>query len=53
MPKLKDVEQAIFDHYQWFHREHPGIHPQEAGKLGQLWEAFDFLVKREHPAYGN
>lgn len=53
MPSLKQVEQAIYDHYQWFHEYYPGVQPLEYGKLGQLWEAFDYLVKREHPAFGN
>lgn len=42
--KLEEVEQAIYNHYQHFHREAPGVQVQEDGRLAQLWRAFDMLV---------
>lgn len=41
---LEQVEQAIFDHYQFFHITAPGVVVQEEGRLAQLWRAFDMLV---------
>ncbi len=51
--KLEEVEQAIYNHYQWFHNYDPCIQPLEEGELGQLWKSFDYLMKQQHPALGN
>lgn len=44
MPSLEEVEQAIYDHYQFFHITAPNVKVHEAGRLAQLWRAFDMLV---------
>lgn len=46
------IENAIYDLYQHFHREAPGVVPVEQGQLGWLWQQFDYLIQLEHPAYG-
>lgn len=51
--KLEEVEQAIYDHYQHFHKVAPHVQPREEGALGQLWQSFDYLMQQQHPAYGN
>lgn len=38
---LEQVEQEIYETYQWFHREAPNVKPQEAGHLAQLWRYVD------------
>lgn len=50
---ITEVEQAIYDLYQHFHREAPGVWPREEGRLAQLWSTFDYLRQQEHPAHGN
>lgn len=42
--KLEEVEQAIYEHYQFFHITAPGVQVQEEGRLAQLWRAFDMLA---------
>lgn len=44
---VAQIEQEIYETYQHFHREAPGVQPQEEGRLGFLWEAFDYLVTQE------
>lgn len=41
---LEDIEQQIYDYYQHFHREAPGVQALETGILHYLWKAFDNLV---------
>lgn len=45
---LEEVEQDIYNTYQWFHRENPHVKPQETGQLGALWGLFDLLIEEEH-----
>ena len=47
MMTLAQVEEAIYNLYQWFHRENPDVYPQESGYLGQLWSLFDQLIEEE------
>lgn len=44
---LEEIEKAIYDEYQNFHTYNPSIRPREAGWLGQLWNAFDYLISTE------
>lgn len=44
---LEQVEQAIYDKYQWWFREAPGVHPREVGTLAQLWYRADYLYAGE------
>lgn len=44
MLDIAEVEQAIYDHYQFFHITAPEVTPREEGRLAQLWRAFDMLV---------
>lgn len=44
---IEDVEAEIYNHYQWFAKEAPGVVVQEEGRLAQLWAAFDRLVRLE------
>jgi len=44
---LQEVEQAIYDTYQWWHREKPGVHPREVGTLADLWRRVDYLYSKE------
>lgn len=41
---LEDIEQQIYEHYQHFHKEAPGVQALETGTLYYLWRAFDNLV---------
>lgn len=41
---LEEVEQRIYDFYQWYAREAPGVKPKEHGLLGILWSKFDLLI---------
>jgi len=45
---LAEVEQDIYDTYQWFHDQNPFVKPQESGRLGDLWALFDILVEEEN-----
>lgn len=38
---LEEAEQEIYDTYQFFAREAPGVTPQEVGRLGELWRIVD------------
>lgn len=42
---LDEVEQALYDTYQFFHQVQPDVRPQETGQLGQLWAMFDEMVE--------
>lgn len=44
---LEQVEQSIYETYQWFAREAPGVTPVETGTLGDLWALFDALIWQE------
>lgn len=44
---LESAHQAIYDHYQWFAREAPGVYVQEVGHLAQLWSIVDYLEEVE------
>lgn len=41
MLTLEDAEQKIYDHYQWFAREAPGVPVQEQGILARWWAVVD------------
>lgn len=46
---LAEVEQDIYDTYQWFHREGGiGVYPREEGRLGNLWALWDLLIEEEN-----
>lgn len=45
--KLAQVEQEIYDTYQWFHTQNPNVYPQETGHLGALWSLHDLLIEEE------
>lgn len=49
---IEQVEQDIYNLYQHFHREAPGVWPREEGQLAHLWSTFDYLREQEHPAQG-
>jgi hypothetical protein len=43
---LAEVEQEIYDTYQWFHKNAGvNVYPQESGQLGALWSLFDLLIE--------
>ena len=44
---LEDVEQAIYEYYQFFAREAPGVVVQEVGHLANLWSVWEDLVREE------
>lgn len=45
---LAEVEQEIYDTYQWFHKEGGvTVYPREDGQLGALWHLFDLLIEEE------
>lgn len=45
---LAEVEQEIYDTYQWFHKEGGvTVYPREEGQLGALWALFDILIEEE------
>lgn len=45
---LAEVEQEIYDTYQWFHKEGGvTVYPREEGNLGALWALHDLLVDDE------
>lgn len=44
---LEEVEQEIYDTYQWFHQQNPHVKPQETGRLGDLWALFDLMTYEE------
>ena len=44
---LAEVEQAIYEHYQFFAREAPGVVVQEVGHLANLWAMFDEMIAEE------
>lgn len=48
---LEQIEKAIYDEYQRFHEYDPSIKPKEAGWLGQLWNQFDYLIRKEGEAW--
>lgn len=41
MMDLDAVEREIYDQYQWFAREAPGVRVQESGHLADLWAVAD------------
>ncbi len=45
---LAEVEQEIYDTYQWFHKQ-AGVYvrPREEGRLGALWGLWSLLVEDE------
>ena len=48
MMTLAQVEEAIYNLYQWFHKQGGvEVYPQESGYLGQLWSLFDQLIEEE------
>lgn len=47
MKSLEEIETAIYDHYQWFAREAPGVVVQEEGHLAQLWAVADTYYAKE------
>lgn len=47
MLSLAETEQKIYDHYQWFAKEAPGIEVQEAGVLAQWWAIADRYYEQE------
>lgn len=47
---LEEVEQDIYDMYQWFHGQNPNVRPQATGRLGDLWALWDLLMEDEGPA---
>lgn len=44
---IDDVEQAIRDHYMWFHQNAPGVQVQETGHLANLWSVWEDLYREE------
>lgn len=40
---LVETEQAIYNKYQWWHQNSPGVHPREHGVLADLWRRADYL----------
>lgn len=44
---LAQVEQEIYDTYQWFHEQNPHVYPQETGQLGALWALHDIMIEEE------
>jgi len=44
---LAQVEKEIYDTYQWFAREAPGVVVQEQGHLARLWSVADALYAEE------
>lgn len=42
---LEEVEQAIYEHYQFFAREAPGVWPREEGHLANLWAVADEMYR--------
>lgn len=38
---LEEAEQEIYNTYQFFAREAPGVTPREVGTLGALWRIVD------------
>lgn len=44
---VAEIEQEISDIYHYFHEVAPQVQPLEEGRLGFLWEAFDYLVDKE------
>lgn len=44
---LEQIEQAIYEHYRFFSQVAPNVKVAEAGKLAQLWRAFDMYVADE------
>jgi len=44
MDTLEEIDQQLYDTYQWWHINKPGVTPVEVGRLAQLWRAFDRLV---------
>lgn len=45
---LEEVDQRIFDLYQFFHQADPTVKPNpEAGELGLLWRIHDDFMNEE------
>lgn len=42
---LEQIEQEIYEYYQWFSKEAPLVTPSETGRLGELWGLFDRMVE--------
>lgn len=43
---LDEIEQRIYEQYQFFAQVAPGVTPQETGELGTLWRLFDGMVEK-------
>lgn len=46
MMTLDEVETEIYNYYQWFAKNAPGVTAVETGELGSLWAIFDEMVDR-------
>ena len=42
---LSDIETRIYNYYQWFHANAPGVQVQEEGTLARLWALQDQQVE--------
>ena len=42
---LSEIETRIYNYYQWFHANAPGVQVQEEGTLARLWAAFDDMIQ--------
>lgn len=47
MKTLEQVEQEIYETYQWFAHEAPGVTVREEGHLGRLWAVADAYYAKE------
>lgn len=41
---LEEIEQRIYDQYQFFAQVAPSVTPRETGELGTLWRLFDGMM---------
>ena len=47
---LDVIEKQIYETYQWWAKQAPGVTPREEGRLADLWRVADDLIRRSDTA---